>query len=85
MCGWMVSVNITWFKLQIPEFWSFLEKYFKKNIPDQSTLRKHNLPICYEESLEDIRGNIGNAIIWVAVDETTDSMCALSRTLWLES
>jgi hypothetical protein len=29
---------------------------------------------CYEETLENIRGNIGDAFIWVAVDETMDSM-----------
>jgi hypothetical protein len=59
----MVSMNIPWFKLQMPESWSFLEKYCKQHIPDQSTLQKHNLPICYEETLENIRGNIGDAFI----------------------
>jgi hypothetical protein len=48
----------------MPEFWSFLGKYCKQNIPDQSTLRKHNLPIYYEESLESIRDNIEDAFIW---------------------
>jgi hypothetical protein len=70
----MVSVNIPWFKLQMPEFWSFGEKYCKQHIPEQSTPRKHYLPICYEETLESRRGNIGDAFVWVAVDETTDSM-----------
>jgi hypothetical protein len=31
------------------------------------------LPICYEETLENITGNIGDALIWV-VNETTDPM-----------
>jgi hypothetical protein len=61
-----------WFKLQIPEFRSFLEKYCKQHIPDQSKLRKHYLPICCEETLENIRGKIGllwtkQRILWVAL------------------
>jgi hypothetical protein len=65
---------VAWFKLQIPEFRSFLENYCKQHIPDQSTLQKHNLPICYEESWENIRCNIGDAFIWIAVDKTMDSV-----------
>jgi hypothetical protein len=51
-----------------------LEKYCRQHIPDQSTLRKHYLLICYEETLENIKGNIGDAFIWVDMDETTDSV-----------
>jgi hypothetical protein len=68
----------------MPEFRSFLEKYCKQHIPEQSRLQKHNLPTCYEETLENIRGNIGDAFIWAAVDETTESM-GQSRTLRLAS
>jgi hypothetical protein len=46
-----------------------------------STLRKHYLPIFYEETLEKIRGNIGDAFIWVATDETTDSVCCFIMNL----
>jgi hypothetical protein len=70
----MVSANMSWFKFQMPEFQSLLETYCKQHIPDQSTLQKHYLPICYEDTLENIRGNIGDAFIWVVVDETMDSM-----------
>jgi hypothetical protein len=66
-------MNIHWFKLQMPEFWSFLEKYCKQHIPDQSILQKHYLPICYEET-ENIRGDIGDAFIGVDVDKTTNSV-----------
>jgi hypothetical protein len=34
-----------------------------------NTLKK-----CYKETLENVRGNIGDAFIWVAVDETMDSV-----------
>jgi hypothetical protein len=47
----------------MPKFWSFLEKNCKQHIQDQSTL-----PICNEETPESVRGNIGDAFIWVAVD-----------------
>jgi hypothetical protein len=67
-----VSTNIPYFKSQMPEFRSFMEKYCKQHIRDQSTLRKPYLPLCYEETLENIGGNIGDVFIWVAVDETTD-------------
>jgi hypothetical protein len=58
----------------MPELRSFLQKYCKQHIPDQSTFRKHYLPTCYEETLKNITGNTGDAFIWVAVDETTDSV-----------
>jgi hypothetical protein len=48
-----------------------MEKYCKQHIPDQSTLE--NI-ICYEETLENIRSNIEDASIWVAVNKTTDSI-----------
>jgi hypothetical protein len=35
---------------------------------DQSTLRNF---ICYEETLENVRSNLGDAFIWVPADETT--------------
>jgi hypothetical protein len=81
----MLTTNIPRFKLQMPEFRSFLEKYCKQHITDQSTLRKHHLPIRYEETLENIRDNKGDVFICVAEDETTDSMGHLSPTLWLAS
>jgi hypothetical protein len=52
----------------------FMKLQLEQHTPDQSTLRKHFLPICYVETLENISGNIGDAFIWVAVDETTDSV-----------
>jgi hypothetical protein len=58
----------------MPEFRSFLEKYCKQHIPYELKLRKYYLRICYEETLKNIRGNIRDAFIWVAVDETTDSV-----------
>jgi hypothetical protein len=33
--------------------------------------------MCYEETLENIRGNRGDAFIWVAVDEMTSVGCCI--------
>jgi hypothetical protein len=65
----------------MPKFWSFLKKYCKQHIPDQSTFRKHYLLIYYEETLENTGGNIGDSFIWVFVDETTDSVGRFTANL----
>jgi hypothetical protein len=56
------------------EFQSFLEKCCKQHIPNQSTLREHYLPICYEETLKNMRGNKRDACIGVTVGEIMNSM-----------
>lgn len=40
LCMSMIDANIPWYKLQVPKFKCFLEKYTNKHIPDESTLRK---------------------------------------------
>jgi hypothetical protein len=49
-----------------------LEKYTKKHIPDESTLRKNYLNQCYTDVLQNIREFIGSSYIFFSVDETTD-------------
>jgi hypothetical protein len=83
MCNWMVSVNIPWFKLQMPKFRSFWGKYYKQHIPDQLTLRKHYLLICYEETLENIRGNVKMLLQGLLWTKQWILWVALSQTLWL--
>jgi hypothetical protein len=85
MCNWMVSANSPWFKLQMPEFRSFLEKYCKQHMPDQSTLRKHYLPTWYEETLENMRGNIGVAFLWVAVGCFIENLVAVNLDIEVPS
>lgn len=72
LCRAMVAANIPWYKLQVPEFRSFLQKYCGQQIPDESTLRKNYLHFCYEDALSSVRNYIGNYHVWIAVDETTD-------------
>lgn len=72
MCTAMVAANIPWYKLQVPKYRAFLEKYCGRQIPNDSTLRKNYLHLCYEEALAYVRRHIGSNYIWIAVDETTD-------------
>ncbi|CAH1365042.1 unnamed protein product, partial [Tenebrio molitor] len=55
-----------------PKFNSFLEKYCKRKIPNESSLRKNYLNKCYDSQIQKIRDNIGISDIWISVDETTD-------------
>ena len=72
MCSAMVAANIPWYKLEVPEYRAFLQKYCGQQIPDESTLRKNYLDFCYLEALKSARRYISNHHIWIAVDETTD-------------
>jgi hypothetical protein len=72
LCHAVVAADTPWYKFQVPKFLSFFEKYCKKQVPDESTLRKNYLHACYQETIVNIREEIGESYIWVAVDETTD-------------
>uniref|UniRef100_A0A1I8B4L1 DUF659 domain-containing protein n=1 Tax=Meloidogyne hapla TaxID=6305 RepID=A0A1I8B4L1_MELHA len=47
-------------------------KYCKRQIPDESTLRKKYLDICFRRTIDRIKKKIGDGFVWVGVDETTD-------------
>lgn len=68
----MIAANIPWNKVQVPKYRAFLEKYCGRRIPDESTLRKCYLEVCYREAIDTIRAEIGSSYIWISVDETTD-------------
>nr|XP_022900891.1 uncharacterized protein LOC111413976 [Onthophagus taurus] len=69
----MIKSDIPLNKLQSRSFREFLEKYCKKNIPDESTLRKNYVAPVYDETMQQIKKYIANNYIWFAVDETTDT------------
>lgn len=73
LCKALVSANIPLIKLNNSELKSFLQKYTKYNIPDESTLRKGYIQGLYEQTLADIRQDLADERIWVSIDETTDS------------
>jgi hypothetical protein len=72
MCNAFVGANIPLWKLQNSNLRQFLEKYTKKNIPDESTLRKNYVGHCYDAKLSHLREELKNQRIWISVDETTD-------------
>uniref|UniRef100_A0A914I6T0 DUF659 domain-containing protein n=1 Tax=Globodera rostochiensis TaxID=31243 RepID=A0A914I6T0_GLORO len=74
LCDALIGANIPFFKINNPSLKYFLSKYTNRTIPDESTLRKNYLKICYKTSIERIKRQIGNSFIWVSVDETTDPL-----------
>jgi hypothetical protein len=73
MCFALVATNIPFNKLQSTPFKNFLQKYVSQNIPDESTLRKNYLKLCFESILTKIREKLTNEFIYIMVNETTNS------------
>lgn len=71
-CKMMVSYNIPLEKVKNPCFRRFLEKYTTHPVPDESTLRKNYLSVCYNDVLTKIRITVAEQKIWLSIDETTD-------------
>ncbi|ODM91112.1 hypothetical protein Ocin01_15570 [Orchesella cincta] len=65
------SADIPMNKISNPHIRGFLEKYTKKDVPSQSTLRR-NISDVYNEVIGKIRSGIGEPPIWLSIDETTD-------------
>jgi len=82
MCYALVVTNIPFNKLHSTPFINFLRKYVNQNIPDESTLRKNYLKICFESTLTKIREKLTNNFIYIMVNEITDSrglyICSLT-------
>lgn len=72
LCKALVGSNIPLKKLCNPNLRTFLEKYCKRSIPDESALRKKYVNEIYLETMSEIRQHIGNNYIYFVVDETTD-------------
>lgn len=74
LCQTLLACNIPIHKLNNPNLRRFLQKYcVHQNIPDESTLRKNYVPTVYQETLRRIRSELENKLLWISVDETTDS------------
>jgi len=72
LCRAMVAANIPFATLNNPTWKSFLSEHMKRDIPDESTIRKNYLDKVYKETIRHIQNEIGDDCIWAAVDETTD-------------
>lgn len=53
---------------------SFLEKYTKRHIPDESTLRKNFVKPIYTSTIEKIKQVVAEHPVAFILDETTDAM-----------
>lgn len=72
LCEAFVKADIPLHKLTNKDFRVFLAKYMKREIPDESTIRKKYISDTYEKTMNQIREDIKEAPIWLSVDETTD-------------
>lgn len=72
LCHAMVASGIPLWNLQKTPFKDFLAKYTNNKIPDESTLRKNYLPICYNKTIEKIKNELVDNYLYLIVDETTD-------------
>lgn len=69
----LLKADIPFHKLKNEHLRKFLNKYMDRDIPDESTLRKKYVPTIYDETISQIRADIGDSPIWISVDETTDA------------
>ncbi len=68
----LVDADIPLFKLKNDKLRSFLVKYTKQTIPDESTLRKNYVTPLFESKLKSIANIIRDEDIYLIVDETMD-------------
>ena len=69
----LVSVNIPLKKINNRKFKNFLERHMGRSLPDELTLRKHYIPVCYNKTMARIRGEVRGKKIFVSIDETSDA------------
>ncbi|CAK5038840.1 unnamed protein product [Meloidogyne enterolobii] len=72
LCDSFLAANIPLWKLTNEVLREFLSKYCKRIIPDESTLRKKYVDICYQKAMARIRVEVGSGYVWASVDESTD-------------
>ncbi|XP_018494824.1 uncharacterized protein LOC100898505 [Galendromus occidentalis] len=73
LCQALVEADVPFYKIQNKALKRFLEKWSNQPLPRESTSRKTCLKEVYVATIRGIRASIGDAKIWVSVDETTDS------------
>ena len=72
LCEAFLCANIPMWKLENPKLKSFLETYTKKNIPNESTLRKNYVPKLFDETMAEVRRRVSGQYVYTVVDETTN-------------
>nr|CAD2176152.1 unnamed protein product [Meloidogyne enterolobii] len=69
LCDSLIAANIPFLKINNPSLNHFLTKYCKRNIPDESTLRKNYLEICYKRTISRIKQKLGTGYVWCSVEK----------------
>jgi hypothetical protein len=72
LCKALISSNIPLTKVNNVNLKSFLRRFCKQNVPDESTLRKNYVNSCYKETMSQIRQIVGSNFTYIIVDESTD-------------
>lgn len=72
LCQAFIAANIPLKKLDNPVLRGFLSKYMKRNIPDQSTIRKIYIEKTYDKVMLEIKTKLSSNYLWVSADETID-------------
>ena len=72
LCRLFVSTNTPLKRLASCEWKRFVSKYTEFQIPNESNLRQHYMPLIYESTLERVLEEIGDSDIWLSTDETKD-------------
>ena len=70
----LIQSGIPIYKINNPAFKLYLEKYTKKSISDESTLRKNYIQPIYENVFENIKKAVGKHEAGFILDETTDEL-----------
>ncbi|XP_049798065.1 uncharacterized protein LOC126216638 [Schistocerca nitens] len=73
LCEAIIKANNPLNKLDNEGLRTFLKKYTGKDIPHESTIRNNYVDPLYEKTLENIKKDISDSLVWLSVDETTDS------------
>ena len=68
----LVRSNIPLNKIESDSFRNFLEKYTKKSLPNESTLRRNYLPNLFEQEMKRTIQWTRNKPIFIIIDECTD-------------
>jgi hypothetical protein len=73
LCQFLISTNIPFYRLLMPEFKAFIEKYTHFKVPNPPTLWRYNLKNFYNNVNSYIHEKLSKEYIWIYV-ETTDCM-----------
>lgn len=74
LCEALIASNIPLSKLNNAKLRHFVEKYTKRSIPSESTLRKYYVSRCYDSTINTMKMELQDKKLWVSIDETTDSV-----------